>query len=121
MQNFGGKHRHQNRVRHAHETDDREQQQHGADGRKCGNISPAFLELNQHTRGRFARRPALDLHGQQRSDDGKIAHAVNQETITFPTAAMMIPASAGPNRRAPLTMVELSAMALLKSVRPSTI
>ncbi len=34
---------------------------------------------------------------------------------------MMMPAMAGPSRRPPLTMVELSAIALLRSSRPFTI
>ena len=79
MQHVGGHHRHQHRVGHAHEADQRQQQQDGADGREPEGVADPVGQLGQHPppdrRGGRGQEP----HHQQRGDHRHVREPVEQE------------------------------------------
>ena len=73
--------RHQHGVRHAHEAHQREQQQHAANGRKPGDVAPAFLELPAHPNRLRVASCSWQAHRHERRDDRNVADCVDQEAI----------------------------------------
>ena len=84
VQNSRREDRHQRGVGHAHQADDGEQDEDGADGRHVADIGPAGAEVFED--GGLAE-PGWsgegDAHHEQRDDDGDVADAVGEEAVAF--------------------------------------
>src|SRR6185437_15570064 len=112
----------QHRIRPAHEAGQRQEQEDGADRAITANVIPALAQLLDEAGSRpAAAAHGRDAHAKQRGDHGEVQMPSMRKHHPSPNAAMMKPPIAGPIRRAPLTIEELMAMALARSLRSSTI
>ena len=87
VQHLAGEDRQQHGVGVAHQADQREEQQDGADRPKRTDVVPAFAHLFQHAARVAADLHRLDAHQQQGCDHRKVADAIDQEAPAFARGA----------------------------------